>query len=272
MKKSLALVAMFTALCTMSMLAQKSQKPDPWKQAGADDSLRMAFEKAIYSLKESGHGTGTETWSGTNDTQRLSMQFDVREARLTHPDGSVGFHLSGYGYGDKLNTPAAPKLAADGTRLEYRRGDFTEWYVNGPHGLEQGFTLAKKPTGGHKGQPLTIALGVTGTLTLSQQDGAVSLKSGKSTVLRYGGLSARDALDRAIPAHMEARNNEIRLVVEDQKAQYPLTVDPTWTQWQELIPSHGEGGGFGYSVSVDGTTAVIGVGGPDGGKAAAIGS
>ena len=186
------------------------------------------------------------------------MQFDVREARLTHPDGSVGFHLSGYGYGDKLNTPAAPKLAADGTRLEYRRGDFTEWYVNGPHGLEQGFTLAKKPTGGHKGQPLTIALGVTGTLTLSQQDGAVSLKSGKSTVLRYGGLSARDALDRAIPAHMEARNNEIRLVVEDQKAQYPLTVDPTWTQWQELIPSHGEGGDFGYSVSVDGTTAVIG--------------
>jgi len=59
---------------------------------------------------------------------------------VTHPAGSVGFHLNGYGYGKKLNAPAAPKLAGDGTRLEYRRGDLTEWYVNGREGLEQGFT------------------------------------------------------------------------------------------------------------------------------------
>jgi len=259
MNKLLTLIAMFAALCTMSTLAQKSPKPDPWKQAGADDSLRKAFEQAIYSLKDSGHGTGTETWTGTNDAQRLSMEFDAHEARLTHPQGSVGFHLSGYGYGDKLKTPTAPKLAGDGSRLEYRRGDFTEWYVNGRQGLEQGFTLAKKPTGGSKGQPLTIALGVTGTLALSQQDGAVVLKSGKSTVLRYGGLSARDALGRTISARTEARNNEIRIVVEDQRAQYPLTVDPTWAQEQELTASDGAADdSFGVAVAVSGTTVVIG--------------
>ncbi|MGA2048217.1 MAG: FG-GAP repeat protein, partial [Terracidiphilus sp.] len=177
----------------------------------------------------------------------------------THPDGSVGFHLSGYGYGKKLNTPTAPKLAGDGTRLEYRRGNFTEWYVNSRKGLEQGFTLSQRPAGANNGQPLTIALGVTGTLSLSQQDGAVLLKSGKSTVLRYGGLSARDALDRAIPAHMEARNNEIRLVVDDQQAKYPLTVDPTWSQSQELTtPDPNSLDSFGISVSVSGPIAVIG--------------
>jgi hypothetical protein len=249
---------MSTALCATSTLAQNSPKPDPWKQAGADDGLRKAFEEAVYALKDSGNGT----WTGTNDAQRLSMEFDAHEARLKHPEGNVAFHLSGYGYGDKLITPAAPKLAGDGTRLEYRRGDFTEWYVNGRQGLEQGFTLAQRPTGASNGLPLTIALSVTGDLALSQQDGTVLLKSGKSTVLRYGGLSARDALGHAIAAHMEARNNEIRLVVDDRQAQYPLTVDPTWTQQQKLTASDGTNGdGFGGSVAISGTTAVIGASG-----------
>ena len=255
MKRSFTLIVMFIALCSTSVLAQKTQKQDPWKQAGADDSLQRAFEKAIYTLKDSSHGS----WSGTNDAQKLSMEWNAQGVHLTHPEGSVGFHLSGYGYGERLKTPAAPKLAGDGTRLEYRRGDFTEWYVNGRQGLEQGFTLAQKPAGISKGQPLTITLGVTGTLALSEQDGAVLLKSGKSTVLRYGGLSARDALGRAIPAHMEASNNEIRLEVEDQKAQYPLTVDPTWSVDQELIASDGVAyDQFGTSVAISGTTAVIG--------------
>jgi hypothetical protein len=70
---------MIAALCTMSVLAQKDTKMDPWKQAGADDSLRKAFEQAIYSLKDSGHGT----WSGTNAAQKLPMEFDAHEARLT---------------------------------------------------------------------------------------------------------------------------------------------------------------------------------------------
>ena len=136
----------------------------------------------------------------------------------------------------------APTLHADGTRLEYRRGDLTKWYVNGRQGLEQGFTLQRKPTGAAQGQPLSIALGVTGDLALSQQDGAILLKSGKLVVLRYAGLTAVDARGRKLPAQMEARNGQIRMTVEDQNAQYPLTVDPTWTQQQELTAADGTGG------------------------------
>jgi hypothetical protein len=245
----------FLMLVRLTAVAQTTQKQDIWKQAGVDDNLRQAFERTVYALKDSGNGL----WRGSNDAQNLSIEFDSQGARLKHPLGSVGFHLAGYGYGKALQTPTAPKLSIDGARLEYGRGNLTEWYVNGRQGLEQGFTLQHKPSGTTNGKPLTIALGVTGDLALSQQDGAILLKSGKSVVLRYAGLTAVDARGRKIPARMEARNGQIRITVEDQYAQYPLTVDPTWSQQAELTASDpGNLNAFGGSVSVSGTTAVIG--------------
>src|SRR5271157_6315662 len=66
---------------------------------GADQGLRQAFERARYSLRDAGHGT----WQGVNAAQRLTLEFNPRETRLTHPDGSVTFHLTGFGYGDRLH-------------------------------------------------------------------------------------------------------------------------------------------------------------------------
>jgi len=131
--------------------------------------------------------------------------------------------------------------------------------VNGSHGLEQGFTFAHRPSGSGANQPLTIALGVTGNLTLQQKDGAVLLASGQGVVLRYAGLTARDAGGRMLPSRLEAHGRQIRLVVEDREARYPLVVDPTFTQQAELTASDGATGDrLGYSVAVDGATAVIG--------------
>src|SRR5471030_2576393 len=73
-----------------------------WKKAGADEGLRQAFERAAYALEDSGHGT----YRGANPAQRLTLEFHGGGARLSHPDGSVNFHLTGYGYGDRLRTPA----------------------------------------------------------------------------------------------------------------------------------------------------------------------
>jgi len=45
----------------------------------------------------------------------------------------------------------------------YQRGVLTEWYVNGPLGLEQGFTLAERPAKAN-GSPLTFELSLSGDL------------------------------------------------------------------------------------------------------------
>ena len=233
-----------------------------WKKAGADEGLRQAFKRAIYALKDSGHGT----WRGVNAAQRLTLEFNGSEARLSHPDGNVNFRLTGYGYGDRLRQPAPARLTGTGNRIEYQRGDLTEWYVNGSQGLEQGFNLAQRPGTDREGQPLAITLGVSGGLLPAQRtdDGSVVFESGKGAVLRYAGLKAVDAHGRIFPSRLEVRGSEIRLIVEDRDAQYPLVVDPmvvgaTWTQQQELTASDGAAGDyFGLTVSVSGDTAVIG--------------
>jgi hypothetical protein len=230
-----------------------------WRKAGAGDGLRQAFERATYSLEKAGHGT----YRGVNRKQRLTLEFDGREARLSHPDGSVNFHLTGYGYGDRLQRPAPATLAGNGTRMEYQRDDLTEWYVNGSQGLEQGFTLAKHPGTGRAGEALVIALSVAGELAPDQRAGeeAVLFESSKGVVLRYAGLTAVDARGRILASRLEVRGREIRLIVEDRNAQYPLIVDPTWTQQQELTAADGATDDeFGHSVAVSGDTktAVIG--------------
>ena len=106
-----------------------------------------------------------------------------------------------------------------------------------------------------------IALAVSGGLRPAQttNDGSILFESANGVVLRYAGLKALDASGRTVPSRLEVRGSEIRLIVEDQGAQYPLVVDPLWTQQQKLTSSDGTlGDWFGYSVSVSGDTAVIG--------------
>ncbi|MGA3025586.1 MAG: BACON domain-containing carbohydrate-binding protein [Bryobacteraceae bacterium] len=246
---------LFAVVTSQAAVAAKTQ-PAP-TTPGADEGLRQAFERAAYSLEDSGHGT----WRGENPAQRLTLEFDSREARLSHPDGSVSLHLAGYGRGDRLRKPASATITGAGNRVEYQRGDLTEWYLNGSQGLEQGFAFAHRPGTRRDGEPLVIALNVTGGLLPTQQadDDSVLFESSKGVVLRYAGLRALDARGHTLASRLEVRGREIRLIVDDRDARYPLIVDPTWTQQQELTASDGApNDDFGYSVSVSGDTAVIG--------------
>ena len=182
---------------------------------------------ATYELQSSGSGG----YQARNAAQRLELEFTPQEAELQYPNASGGLRLTGYGYGQQLQTPADAQLARRGNRVEYLRGDLTEWYVNQADGLEQGFTFARRPAGVRAGEPLVIVLAVTGGFTpvLASDGQAVWLHSDAGEALRYGGLHTWDARGREVASRMEVRDREIRLIVDDRDAEYPLVVDPTTT-------------------------------------------
>src|ERR1022692_2896038 len=260
-RPSAALLPIFSILAlTSTVMAQGP--PPPFQHGGekaADAGLRQAIERVVYRVEPSGQAT----YRAANPAQRLAVEFDARAARLQHAQGNVTFRLLGYGYGEHLRTPVEAKPAATDNRIEYRRGELTEWYVNEAPGLEQGFTLDRRPGTAQEGEPLVIAMAVEGGLrpALAAGGDAVLFESGGRTIWRYGGLRSWDARGRTIASRLEVRERQVRLVVEDRDAEYPLVVDPIWTQEAKLTASDGlAGDAFGVSVSVSGDTAVVGAG------------
>ena len=57
-----------------------------------------------------------------------------------------------------------PQTSANGNRVDFNYGTIDEWYVNGPRGLEQGFTLPALPQSDASGL-LTLELALGGDLT-----------------------------------------------------------------------------------------------------------
>lgn len=206
-----------------------------------------------------------------NPAQALDAQFTRQGVEVRSGSAKWRFALRSYGYGENLRRvrEATPKTYAN--RVEYRRGSLVEWYVNGPMGLEQGFTLSTRPghkIGGDVG-PLTLALGFEGSVTPSldpaantPRDGAkgITLRDGRSqAVARYTGLAAHDSTGRELAASLEFARGDLVLRIRDAGARYPLTIDPFF-QAAKLTDTDEPSGTLGVSVAIssDASTIVAG--------------
>jgi hypothetical protein len=201
-----------------------------------------------------------------NPRHAMALDFTRHGVEVDSKGARWGLALRGYGYGDQRIAvrQAAPQAKAN--RIEYERGALTEWYINGPLGLEQGFTLAQPPgkaSGKTNDLPLTLALAFSGDSTAELDAAGTALtlkgKNGQATA-RISGLVAYDAAGRALPGRFALHGDELLLQVDDAGAQYPLVVDP-FVQQAELTASDGAAGdqfGFSIALSGDGNTAVVG--------------
>jgi hypothetical protein len=142
-------------------------------------------------------------------------------------------------------------------------GGVSEWYAAGPLGVEQGFTLAKRPAG--RSGALTVALAVSGLSARPAGSGVEFLARSGQVALRYGGLVAVDARGRQLQAGLSLSGGRLLLRVADRRAVYPVRIDPFFQQGSKLTPNDGvvgllPGVNFGVSValSADGKTALIG--------------
>jgi FG-GAP repeat len=218
-------------------------------------SAVLGSNMAQYRIQSS-----TVSLTAENPAQNLKMSFTGEGVEVHTPDAAWGIKLSSYGYGDARKNVEEVAPEATSNRVEYRRGSLVEWYMNGPVGLEQGFTI-DQPPGKSNGKWLTMELQLSGNLTASlDHDGrslTLSTQNGKR-VLRYTGLSVCDALGKTLPVSEELRGHRLLLHIEDAAARYPVVVDP-WVQLAELTSSDGvQGDAFGWSVSISGDAVVVG--------------
>ena len=110
-----------------------------------------------YSAVNQAHGIEASfTGQGVHITPPRSAEEALPtdgQAGLSAESGAVaawtlGLQLTEYGYDDATVPVSAAEMTVADNRIEYVRNEhaLTEWYVNGPLGLEQGFTIDAPPS------------------------------------------------------------------------------------------------------------------------------
>ena len=223
---------------------------------------------AQYAVRAAPRGDG---FVAVHEAMGMRAELGGNGATLSKAGETWSATLAGARYGcaggslAAIERTGAPRVGANPNRVEYA-GRATgaavdEWYVHGPLGLEQGFTVGQSACGGGGGD-LVIEVRLEGLEAAASPGGSgLDLRDAGNVVrMRYTDLWARDASGAALVASMDAVPGWIALRVDARGAKFPVTVNPlAWLQTAELTASDGAANDrFGYSVSVSGPLAIVG--------------
>lgn len=221
--------------------------------------LSDAFARAVRGFDKTAHGT----FFASQPRQGYQAELSAKGA-LTLSTGKTRFGVSVTAFGrgsvrGQLGETTA-KVGKDSSgwpQISFDRPQLSEWYVNEQSGLHHWLRVEKRPAAAGN---LWVRLGVTGDVKLkSVSDTAVEVH-GQSTVLTYGGLKVWDARGKVLPARLQVERQNIHIAVDDSTAVYPVTIDPEWTQETKIVATDkSQMDTFGYSVSISGSRAVVGV-------------
>ena len=236
--------------------------------AQAQISGALGGDSSTYSVHVAGSGL-----QAVGPAQHLRMRFDRSDVRVDVGPARLSLNLRAVGYGSTLTALGDVTPHGSVNRVVYAHAGVSEWYANGPLGLEQGFTIPRALSE-HPAGPLTLSMTLSGNMRLSLATGGQSLTlshKGMSS-LRYDGLVASDARGRTLHSWLMLEGRRVLLRVDTRGAHYPLRIDPLLQQGAKLTATEekteGELGN-GVALSANGNIALIGGGGDNSSKGAA---
>lgn len=221
-------------------------------------------------------------YHATNSAHALEIIFTEAGVQMRlekpYPTKLSDITLTRWGYGNVLEAVPKPTLVALDNRIEYQRKTLTEWYLNGPLGLEQGFTLTEPPLNKTPGEALVLELAFSEDKTRQLTSDGQSIlwsKSDNSPEMMYGHLYANDATGRELPIHIEAVETENRaawhmcLTVDDRLAVYPILIDPIIQQAELSAADGASNDQLGASCAISNDVAIVGAPNKNSGSGAA---
>ena len=234
------------------------------KQGGQYESLQTAINQARLGVSRTQQTPlGRPAWHAPNSAAGYDAYVTEDGVSIAVNEKSyVSLSLQSLGYGNALRPVAPGEVSGDKQTINLvRDGGVREWYINGPDGLEHGFTLSEPPGARQPSTPLRLALEVgTGWRAEANQAGeSVTLRGPDDQAIEYSKLVVRDNQGRTIPARLTVAGELVVIEAEDHSAEYPLTIDPLFTLQQRLVAADaGSADYFGYAVALDGNTALVG--------------
>ena len=275
-KKRFTLISIFTLLSLCPLLQAQIDKMEPERplhviQPGEIpqglssrewDTIQQQVKQAKYqpySDKKGGYRSanpahGWQIHYASNGTTTLTPRNQPVKPY------TLGMKLSAIGY-QTLQTLKRPEtISQKDFTVTYQWDDnLREWWVNSDQQLEQWFVLQHKPEGDDNQHPLTLQMTLQSELKAELKRNTLTFTDETGTSISYKKLKVWDAQGKTIPAQMQLAGNTLSLLVNDQQAQYPLTIDPSFTQQDYLEASITDNNDrFGHSVAISGDTLVVG--------------
>jgi hypothetical protein len=224
---------------------------------GADESWYQAvtgdLARAEYAATRTPAGL-----QAPNRAQNLRTAFGEHGIEVVPRTGNdvapawrFAWKTIGMGRQGRMEEVGVASPESEGARVTYRREGWSEWYENTAKGLEQGFTIERRPAG--EG-PLHIAGKVPGALEArARADGAIDfIDDHGACAIRYGELHVWDARGVELSSELEVAEATLSIVIDDRGATYPLTIDPLMTSPAWTAESDQASALFGFSVSTAG--------------------
>jgi hypothetical protein len=216
-----------------------------------------------YAIQPTVDGpSGHVSFVAHNAAHELTAVFTAAGPRIAAGPSTVTLAMAAYGRSDRRGAIAMSRWRADGSRIERSSvGDappVPEWYVNGPLGLEQGFSIERAPDG-HGHVTIELAIDAAWDVRADADDSRLRLHNRNAGVtLGYSGLHAVDARHRPLPARLTGTGQRIAISVDAEGATYPISIDP-FVHQETLTPFDGaENDAFGAAVAMSGDTIVVG--------------
>jgi hypothetical protein len=223
-------------------------------------SATLGRNDAHYNVKISGGRYSTE-----NPANHLNASFAPEGIDLQRRDTRWGMNLTVWGYDENFQTSAGVAPHAISNRIEYDRENLTESYVNGPLGLEQSFRIERAPWREQAGQhTLALSFALRGNWKNSEgrrSQALTLLDDSGRPALRYAGLVVHDASGRELTSWLELQNHTMQLRVDAESAEFPVTIDPTYSEVAQLSVSNAPANsllGASMAISDDGTVVAAG--------------
>ena len=222
-------------------------------------SLLPVVAESLGKTDSSYHINGS---SASTPAHGLETHFSKQGVTFNAAESSFSLKLDSIGRGDQLAPVAkVADVTPKDNKIEYTRGDVTEWYINSPFGMEQGFTLSQRPEGEIDQVSISLNLETKGDLSANDSKNGKSIEftnSKDQTVMSYGKLYVYDADGKELESSMKLNEDAIIIAFNDQGATYPVVVDP-FVEVQMLFASNGnQDDFFGFSSAISGDFAILG--------------
>lgn len=241
-------------LLSANILADPIQPPNSNIKLNQDPALQMALFSALAKDSSQDYHFDGDSGCANNPAQGFKACFTASGAQIASQEMNLSLHAIAFGRlqnTDPLH-PAQPEF--EGNEVRYHHGTLTEWYRNLNLGLEQGFTIKAPPKG--EGQ---IQL----TLKSNIKPKALNENAYRLGNIIYKDLLVVDSKGMSLPSKLIAMGENLSILIDDQNATYPITIDP-WFQQAKLTPNDGVlDDQFTRALAISGNTAIIGAPGSD---------